>query len=458
MGGGDLNMKKSWHPLLMKNQERVWLEEKKALEEKKKLDQLRKEKEEERQLQELQRLQEEQTGKKRTEKLEWMYATPATGSSQNTNDLEDYLLGKKRVDKILIGTENEKFRMRIACGISQPKSVRIHYWPSSSRKLPPMNPHVQPPALREMQERNGIKPSKKEKKEKKREKRERKEQRRREREERHRPRSPLSDYNERDHDHHHSPRSRRSLSPLNRYSRSPVDSRRFRDRDDRPRPPYSPRRDERRSRSPDPRHERRERSNGFDTGRSRALGDRRPRWPRSDESDPETHRERRGRERSRSAERGIRHGDDSWLKRPRSRSPAVETARNHKRTRPGSPRMPSVAAEDRAARLAAMTTNAAEMSVERKDRLAALLEKEKAELEVEERARVKSKGMGGFLSNEQKKVFGGAAALRNGLGEAGQGWSLRWTDMPLTLSLVAPSVFFFTFTKSERRIRMKKAA
>lgn len=29
--GGDLNMKKSWHPLLMKNQERVWLEEKKAV-------------------------------------------------------------------------------------------------------------------------------------------------------------------------------------------------------------------------------------------------------------------------------------------------------------------------------------------------------------------------------------------------------------------------------------------
>jgi hypothetical protein len=31
MGGGDLNMKKSWHPLLLKNQERVWIEEKKAV-------------------------------------------------------------------------------------------------------------------------------------------------------------------------------------------------------------------------------------------------------------------------------------------------------------------------------------------------------------------------------------------------------------------------------------------
>ena len=80
------------------------------LEEKKKLDQLRKEKEEERQLQELQRLQEEQTGKKRTEKLEWMYTTPATGSNQNANDLEDYLLGKKRVDKILTADDNVKVR------------------------------------------------------------------------------------------------------------------------------------------------------------------------------------------------------------------------------------------------------------------------------------------------------------------------------------------------------------
>lgn len=61
-------------------------------------------------MQELQRLQEEQTGKKRQDKLDWMYATPATGSGQNPNDLEDYLLGKKRVDKILTAEENEKVR------------------------------------------------------------------------------------------------------------------------------------------------------------------------------------------------------------------------------------------------------------------------------------------------------------------------------------------------------------
>jgi hypothetical protein len=61
-------------------------------------------------MQELQRLQEEQTGRKRTDKLEWMYATPASGMKQNASDLEDYLLGKKRVDQILVGDEHEKVR------------------------------------------------------------------------------------------------------------------------------------------------------------------------------------------------------------------------------------------------------------------------------------------------------------------------------------------------------------
>jgi hypothetical protein len=96
------------------------------LEEKKKLDQLRKELEEERQLQELQRLQEEQTGKKRSEKLEWMYATPASGSGTNQNELEEYLLGKKRVDKMLTGDENAKVRrLPSECCICHQTSNRI---------------------------------------------------------------------------------------------------------------------------------------------------------------------------------------------------------------------------------------------------------------------------------------------------------------------------------------------
>ena len=37
-----------------------------------------------------------------------MYSTPATGTGPASNDLEDYLLGKKRVDKILTADENDK--------------------------------------------------------------------------------------------------------------------------------------------------------------------------------------------------------------------------------------------------------------------------------------------------------------------------------------------------------------
>ncbi|OCF55022.1 pre-mRNA-splicing factor CWC25 [Kwoniella mangroviensis CBS 10435] len=107
MGGGDLNMKKSWHPVLLVNQERVWKAEKSANEEKKMLAQLRKEREEERQLAELQRLQEATTGKKRVEKMDWMYAAPGNeggalgGQKIGEREMEEYLLGKKRVDEVL---------------------------------------------------------------------------------------------------------------------------------------------------------------------------------------------------------------------------------------------------------------------------------------------------------------------------------------------------------------------
>lgn len=69
--------------------------------------------------------------------------------------------------------------------------------------------------------------------------------------------------------------------------------------------------------------------------------------------------------------------------------------------------------EDRAARLAAMSSNANTMSEDRQKRLAALLEKEKAEMEADERARARSGGMSGFLSQEQKRVFGGMGGLED---------------------------------------------
>ncbi|TPX46133.1 hypothetical protein SeMB42_g00756 [Synchytrium endobioticum] len=102
MGGGDLNLKKSWHPATLRNIEKVWKLERKAEDEKKKLDQLRKEKEEERQLAELQALQEAAGLRKRSERLDWMYAAGPSGSaSLVAEEKEAYLLGKKRVDKVV---------------------------------------------------------------------------------------------------------------------------------------------------------------------------------------------------------------------------------------------------------------------------------------------------------------------------------------------------------------------
>ncbi|WFD18149.1 RNA-splicing factor [Malassezia caprae] len=108
MGAGDLNVKKSWHPRLQKNQEKVWMQEQEAEAERKKLEELRKEREQERQMQELQRIHEAAGGKRRSERVEWMYATPASSSGPSEAELEDYLLGKKRVDKLLQGNEAQQ--------------------------------------------------------------------------------------------------------------------------------------------------------------------------------------------------------------------------------------------------------------------------------------------------------------------------------------------------------------
>ncbi|XP_066509032.1 pre-mRNA-splicing factor CWC25 homolog isoform X2 [Hoplias malabaricus] len=94
MGGGDLNLKKSWHPQTLKNIERVWKAEQKHEAERKKIEELQKELKEERAREEITRFAEE-TGalKKKDERLDWMYQGPAGQISR-----EEYLMGRP-VDK-----------------------------------------------------------------------------------------------------------------------------------------------------------------------------------------------------------------------------------------------------------------------------------------------------------------------------------------------------------------------
>uniref|UniRef100_A0AAY4DCA9 CBF1-interacting co-repressor CIR N-terminal domain-containing protein n=1 Tax=Denticeps clupeoides TaxID=299321 RepID=A0AAY4DCA9_9TELE len=94
MGGGDLNLKKSWHPQTLKNIERVWKVEQKHEAERKKIEELQKELRAERAREEITRYAQE-TGalKKKDDRLDWMYQGP---SGQVSRD--EYLLGRP-VDK-----------------------------------------------------------------------------------------------------------------------------------------------------------------------------------------------------------------------------------------------------------------------------------------------------------------------------------------------------------------------
>ena len=62
-------------------------------------------------MQELQRLQEQSTGKKRVDRVDWLYAAPsndggALGNARiSQGQMEDYLLGKRRVDEALSGAD-----------------------------------------------------------------------------------------------------------------------------------------------------------------------------------------------------------------------------------------------------------------------------------------------------------------------------------------------------------------
>ncbi|XP_028969190.1 pre-mRNA-splicing factor CWC25 homolog [Galendromus occidentalis] len=94
MGGGNLNLKKSWHPSTLKNQERVWKAEQQEEMEKKKMEELHQELQHQREKEHYQDLNDEARGStEKKNKMDWMYKGVTA-----LVDREDYLLGRK-VDK-----------------------------------------------------------------------------------------------------------------------------------------------------------------------------------------------------------------------------------------------------------------------------------------------------------------------------------------------------------------------
>ncbi|KAJ1843634.1 RNA-splicing factor [Coemansia sp. RSA 486] len=106
MGGGDLNMHKSWHTKTKANRLRVAEEKRKAEEEARRIANIQKELRDERQREEMDQLNATVT-KKTINKLDWMYSAPTAHQPQSNEDLEAYLLGKRDANTILEQKEKE---------------------------------------------------------------------------------------------------------------------------------------------------------------------------------------------------------------------------------------------------------------------------------------------------------------------------------------------------------------
>ncbi|KIW67559.1 hypothetical protein PV04_06803 [Phialophora macrospora] len=373
--GGDLNLKKSWHPVLMSNQKKVWEEEKKALEERKKVDQIMKERAEERAIQELENLQEAAGGSKRLSRVEWMYNGPSSGQAGTTEEMEGYLLGKRRIDGLIKGSENQKleksapeesFMALQNANTARDTAAKIREDPMLAIKKQEQAAYeamMNDPIKRKLllkaagREDDG---------------REREHKRRK--------------HHHHHHHHHHRHRDDRDRSERTRSNRDDDDDRHGRSKQRRQRS-YTP--SESRSRSP------RRRS---DKPRSRS-----PFRRRRSASPPER---RRPRSRSRSYSPPRRNGHNNGVRkmqswhssrpeRVRSRSP-----RRHDREENGD-------ARDREARLAAMQQDASQLHDERERRLAAIAERERADRERDDAARAKNAKYGGradFVNSFHKKA------------------------------------------------------
>ncbi|MCJ1270201.1 RNA-splicing factor [Lobaria immixta] len=400
--GGDLNLKKSWHPVLMSNQRRVWEEEKKALDERKRIEQMMKERQEERQIQELQDMQEAAGGTKRLNRVDWMYSGPSSGQAGTTEEMEGYLLGKRRIDGLIKGTESKKLEKAAAedSFMALQNANTMRDTASKIREDPMLAIKKQEQVAYEalmndpVRRRLLLKSATGDVKVKDKERRHRKHRHRQERDD---------DDDDDDHHHHHHHRShkhrrteeedgprksrhrhqRRSTSSS--YSRSPSpyrqrspSSRRNRNTS------LSPHRRLRsplpvRNRSPSPNHRRR--------------------WP-----SPYHHRRPyspSGKSRSRSPQR---KGNEYH---PLKQSKSWHNARRRNSLSPDQSASQPSEADERAAKIAAMQQAASELDQDREKRIAAIEARENIIREAEEAARskaAKNGGKGNFVNGLNRKA------------------------------------------------------
>ncbi|KAI5867461.1 Pre-mRNA splicing factor-domain-containing protein [Durotheca rogersii] len=378
---GDLQLKKSYHPALLKNQRRVYEEEKAALEERKKTEARIQEIKEERAKEELQRQLAISGGRKVVDRVEWMYQGPSDGQGGTTEELEGYLLGKRRIDNILTrGSDHENLKKTAgadsfmalqnantekdtAAKIREDPLLAIKKQEQAAYEAMMNDPIKRRQLLASMGQTEEKQSSRR--KEEKHSRRHRHRSHSRDRRHRRHPRS-IS----RDRDDSKDRRHRRHRSDSGDRSRS-------RDRHSSRKERHSERSERRRSVSrDDPRA----------NGRSRRE---RSRSPRPSDSKEDGYRRRRD------------YSDESPRPRQRPHAGDREDHRDHRDRRPhrdgprsggrpGETRGAGDDADERARKLAAMQEAATSLDQDRERRLAALAEKERLDREADNKARERS--------------------------------------------------------------------
>lgn len=433
MGGGDLNLKKSFHPTLRRNQAAVYDEEQKALAERKRTQQRIEEIKEERAKEELQRKLEAAGGRKRVDRVDWMYQGPSDGQTGTTEETEAYLLGKRRIDNLIKGTEHKKlqkdagqesFMLQQNANNARDTAAKIRDDPLLAIKRQEQATYEammnDPIRRRQLMASMGVEDDKKKDKSK------RREERHRHRHRRHRSR-------DRDEDDDGGRRSRRRSYSRSRSPRRDDSGERRHAK--RRRRDYSDERDShhrrRRDDSAEDRGRQRRDSYAEDKGRTKKDYEHRRR-SRDDDVDGDDHRRHRrsdsasdnedgGRKRSppRSPDRRQRSRDRDYLADRRRDSGRRDNGRHYNKGPNGSsngyrdqrPKHQNNDGDEadkeaeRARKLAAMQSAATDLDQDRAERLAALAERDRLAREADERGRERG-GDRGFVNGLHKKASG----------------------------------------------------
>ncbi|KAF4122892.1 hypothetical protein GMORB2_7199 [Geosmithia morbida] len=437
MGGGDLNLKKSFHPTLRRNQAAVFDAEQKEIAERKRTRERIEEIKQERAKEEIQRQFEASGGRKRVDRVDWMYQGPTDGQTGTSEETEAYLLGKRRIDNLIKGDDHKKLAKQTGgesfMALQNANSARDTASKIRDDPLLAIKRQEQaaydammndPIRRRQLLSAVGTADTAKDPKEKS---SRRKEDSHRHGHRRHR-RGDSDDEGDR--------RGRRRLSPSR--SRSPHDEyrRRRHHRD------HSDEREPRRSRD-EPDHERRtyrERDDERRSSRHEHRGGRRDHNRKRDSRSQEDDRRRnddRQRE-SRPREEDHRRAHDSRSRRPVSprrydRPPTDDTRggtngrprnQSYRRNDSGGGKPSATTADDsdeeaeRARKLAAMQSAAEDLDDDRQKRLAMLDERERAAREADDRGRQRG-GERGFVNGLHKKAGNMNLAERMGRGRQG---------------------------------------